>query len=173
VLFADDPGTGIPPAGQPWKGSRVLYMMHPSDPVVWWSPHLIFSKPDWLSEPRGKDLLKGMVWMPFVTFWQVSADLLFSTSVPDGHGHKYTTEYVDGWNAVVSPPALPPRTWPTSGRSSRPGGELRVQQAIRGRQAASSGFPELAAEALRELPIRLIRIRSRPGPYGTALPRTI
>jgi len=21
--------------------------------------------------------------------------------VPAGHGHKYTTEYVDGWNAVV------------------------------------------------------------------------
>ena len=27
-------------------GTRVLYMMHPSDPIVWWSPHLIFSKPD-------------------------------------------------------------------------------------------------------------------------------
>ncbi|MEV6401176.1 alpha/beta-hydrolase family protein, partial [Streptomyces sp. NPDC051907] len=28
-----------------------------------------------------------MVWLPFVTFWQVTADLPFSTGVPDGHGH--------------------------------------------------------------------------------------
>jgi uncharacterized membrane protein len=42
-----------------------------------------------------------MVWLPFVTFWQVSADLAFSTGVPGGHGHKYTTEQVDGWSAVM------------------------------------------------------------------------
>jgi uncharacterized membrane protein len=44
-----------------------------------------------------------MVWMPFVTFWQVTADLPFSTGVPGGHGHKYTTEQVDGWYAVMQP----------------------------------------------------------------------
>ncbi|MGJ3560185.1 alpha/beta-hydrolase family protein [Streptomyces sp. INA 01156] len=48
-------------------------------------------------------MLKGMLWLPFVTFWQVTADLPFSTGVPDGHGHKYTTEYVDAWNAVMRP----------------------------------------------------------------------
>jgi hypothetical protein len=51
---APDPTTAIPPAGQPWDGARVLYMMHPSDPIVWWSPHLIFSPPDWLTEPHGR-----------------------------------------------------------------------------------------------------------------------
>ncbi|MGO9502399.1 MAG: alpha/beta hydrolase [Streptosporangiaceae bacterium] len=103
VRFANDPATGIPPGGQPWEGSRVLYLMHPSDPIVWWSPHLIFSQPDWISEPPGKDVLKGMFWMPFVTFWQVTADLPFATGVPDGHGHRYSAEYVDGWNAVMRP----------------------------------------------------------------------
>ena len=103
VRFANDPTTGIPSAGQPWEGSRVLYLMHPSDPIVWWSPHLIFSQPDWISEPPGKDVLKGMFWMPFVTFWQVTADLPFATGVPDGHGHRYSAEYVDGWNAVMRP----------------------------------------------------------------------
>ena len=103
VRFANDPATGIPPGGQPWEGSRVLYLMHPSDPIVWWSPHLIFSEPDWISEPPGKDVLKGMFWMPFVTFWQVTADLPFATGVPDGHGHRYSAEYVDGWNAVMRP----------------------------------------------------------------------
>jgi uncharacterized membrane protein len=101
VRFANDPTTAIPPAGQSWSGSRILYLMHPSDPIVWWSPHLIFSEPDWISEPPGKDVLKGMFWVPFVSFWEVTADLPFATGVPAGHGHKYTAEYVDGWNVVM------------------------------------------------------------------------
>jgi len=103
VRFANDPTTAIPPQGKPWEGSRILYMMHPSDPIVWWSPHLIFSEPDWIGEPPGKDVLKTMFWMPFITFWQVTADLPFATGVPDGHGHRYSAEYVDGWNAVMRP----------------------------------------------------------------------
>ena len=113
----------IPPAGQPWDGSRVLYLMHPSDPIVWWSPHLIFSEPDWISEPPGKDVLEGMFWMPFVTFWQVTADLPFATGVPGGHGHKYTAEYVDGWNAVMQPSGITAKDLATSGTSSRPRGK--------------------------------------------------
>ncbi|MGW5210327.1 alpha/beta hydrolase [Streptomyces sp. NPDC004051] len=103
VRFTSNPATGVPPADRPWDGTRVLYLMHPSDPIVWWSPRLIFNAPDWLTEQHGKDVLKGMLWLPFVTFWQVTADLPFSTGVPDGHGHKYTTEYVDAWNAVMRP----------------------------------------------------------------------
>ena len=106
VRFADDPSTGVPPAGQPWQGSRILYMMHPSDPVVWWSPHLIFSEPGWISQRPGQDVLAGMFWIPFVTFWQVTADLPFSTGVPPGHGHTYSTEYVDGCNTVLRPPGF-------------------------------------------------------------------
>ncbi|MFE3760236.1 alpha/beta hydrolase [Streptomyces sp. NPDC059104] len=106
VRFTNSPATDIPPAAQPWEGTRVLYLMHPSDPIVWWSPNLVFSEPDWISEQPGSDVLKGMVWIPFVTFWQVTADLPFSVDVPSGHGHKYTTEYVDGWNAVLRPSGI-------------------------------------------------------------------
>src|SRR5215472_4854812 len=106
VRFANDPGTAIPPNGQPWTGTRVLYMQHPSDPIVWWSPHLIFSPPDWISEPPGSDVLGSMFWMPFITFWQVTADLPFATGVPDGHGHRYSGEYVDGWNAMLRPAGI-------------------------------------------------------------------
>jgi len=103
VRFADDAITDIPPDGQSWPASRVLYMMHPSDPIVWWSPNLIFSEPDWIGEAPGKDVLEGMFWIPLVTFWQVTADLPFATGVPAGHGHKYTSEYVDGFNAIMQP----------------------------------------------------------------------
>ena len=108
VRFTNEAGAGIPPEGPPWQGTRVLYRMHPSDPIVWWSPSLILNKPAWASEAPGKDVLAGIVWIPFVTFWQVTADLPFSTNVPPGHGHKYTTEYVDGWTAVLQPTGVTP-----------------------------------------------------------------
>jgi uncharacterized membrane protein len=109
VRFSNDPATAIPPQGQPWNGTRVLYLMHPSDPIVWWSPHLIWSEPDWISETPGKDVLKGIIWLPFLTFWQVTADLPFATGVPGGHGHSYTAEYVNGWNAIMRPAGISPQ----------------------------------------------------------------
>ncbi len=106
VRFDDDPDPGVtvPPASEPWDETRVLYLQHASDPIVWWSPSLILNRPDWLREPAGRDVLDEMVWMPFVTFWQVTADLPFATGVPGGHGHKYTTEYVDAWATVLRTP---------------------------------------------------------------------
>lgn len=103
VRFDSTPDGVIPPADAPWDGTRVLYIQHPSDPIVWWSPNLILHKPDWLDEPRGADVLEESRWIPFVTFWQVTADLPRATGVPPGHGHLYTTDYVDGWAEVLQP----------------------------------------------------------------------
>jgi uncharacterized membrane protein len=108
VRFTNDATTAIPPSGQPWDGSRVLYLMHPSDPIVWWSPRLLLNRPDWTSETHGKDVLQGILWMPFVTFWQVTGDLTFAAGVPSGHGHTYKTEYVDAWNTVLRPTGITP-----------------------------------------------------------------
>ncbi|MCY1046339.1 alpha/beta-hydrolase family protein, partial [Corallococcus sp. bb12-1] len=93
----------IPPADTPWGPSRVLYLLHPSDPIIWWSPGLMVKRPDWLREPRGPDVLGAMVWIPFVTFWQVTADLPLGMKVPPGYGHVYTGEHVDGWVALLQP----------------------------------------------------------------------
>ena len=43
-----------------------------------------------------------------MTFWQVTADLPLSTGVPDGHGHTYTAEFVDGWAAILQPSGWTP-----------------------------------------------------------------
>ncbi|WP_208114171.1 alpha/beta hydrolase [Actinomycetospora succinea] len=102
VRFARDPEEAIPPVDRPWSG-QVLYMMNPSDPIVWWSPRLALHEPDWIAEPPGADVLGGIVWIPFVTFWQVTADLPFAVDVPGGHGHNYVSRYVDGWTAVLPP----------------------------------------------------------------------
>jgi uncharacterized membrane protein len=89
--------------GPPWAGTRVLFLQHPSDPVVWWSPDLLFSRPGWLVEPRGRDRSAAMRWNPVVTFWQVSADLTNAEGVPGGHGHNYSNDILDGWAAVAPP----------------------------------------------------------------------
>ena len=81
----------------------MAYLQHASDPIVWWSPNLLLHEPDWLREPRGSDVLPEIRWLPWVTFWQLTADLVFSTGVPDGHGHVYTTQYVDAWASVLQP----------------------------------------------------------------------
>ncbi|MGW4242819.1 alpha/beta hydrolase [Nocardia sp. NPDC004722] len=88
---------------RPWTDPRVVYLQHASDPIVWWSPDLLFTQPDWLKEPRGSDVSKSIRWWPIVTFWQVSADLAHAQSVPAGHGHKYGTTVLDGWVAVAQP----------------------------------------------------------------------
>lgn len=86
-----------------WLNPRVLYIQHPSDPVVWWSPKLLFERPAWLREAPGVDRLPSMRWFPIVTFWQVAADLGNAAGVANGHGHNYGTQILDGWAAVAGP----------------------------------------------------------------------
>ncbi|TGD85836.1 hypothetical protein BayCH28_19240 [Mycolicibacterium sp. CH28] len=94
-------------ASPPWKGTRVLYLQHPSDPVVWWSPDLLFERPDWLKESPGFDRSAAMRWYPIVTFWQVGADMAGNVTSaqasPAGHGHNYGDSQLDGWVAVAAP----------------------------------------------------------------------
>jgi len=108
VRFTNEVAAGVAPTSTRWDGTRVLYLQHPSDPIVWWSPRLLWDRPDWLSEPHGRDVLDAMVWLPVVTFWQVTADLPLSTGVLDGHGHTYTREFVDGWATILHPPTWTP-----------------------------------------------------------------
>nr|WP_194945742.1 alpha/beta hydrolase [Mycolicibacterium malmesburyense]CRL67529.1 transmembrane protein [Mycolicibacterium malmesburyense] len=91
---------------RPWEGTRVLFMQHASDPIVWWTPDLLFARPDWLREPPGRDRTASMRWYPIVTFGQVAADMTNASSVPDGHGHNYGDLVLDGWAAVA-----PPEDW--------------------------------------------------------------
>ena len=108
VRFTNDVAAGVPPTAERWEGTRVLYLQHPSDPIVWWSPRLAWDRPDWLEEPPGRDVLDAMLWIPFVTFWQVTVDMPLAGAVPSGHGHTYEEEFVDGWAAVLQPPGLTP-----------------------------------------------------------------
>jgi uncharacterized membrane protein len=92
----------------PWTGTRVLFLQHASDPVVWWSPDLAGARPDWLLEPPGEDRTASMRWYPIVTFWQVGFDMINASAMPAGHGHNYTDSQLDGWAAVAAPPGWTP-----------------------------------------------------------------
>ncbi|MGV0745371.1 alpha/beta hydrolase [Mycolicibacterium sp. XJ870] len=95
-------------AAEPWEGTRVLFLQHPSDPIIWWSTDLLFSEPDWLEGPPGGDRTASMRWYPIITFWQVAADMTNASSVPAGHGHNYGESVLDGWAAVAPPDGWTP-----------------------------------------------------------------
>jgi uncharacterized membrane protein len=100
VRFAASAGDLRLPGGA-LRHPRLVYLQHPSDAVVWWSPTLAMEEPGWLAGPR---VITWMRWYPFVTFWQVTADLVVSTSVPPGHGHDYGPEIPTAWAAILHPP---------------------------------------------------------------------
>lgn len=99
VCFVTKP-SDLPAGAHP----RVVYLQHVNDPIVWWSPDLLLQRPAWLAEPALPGRATAMTYIPLVTFWQVTADLVFSTGMRSGYGHTYTLDYADAFAAVVPPP---------------------------------------------------------------------
>ncbi|MFD4180511.1 alpha/beta hydrolase [Rhodococcus sp. NPDC058514] len=87
----------------PWGSPRIVYWQHASDPITWWSFDLLLHRPDWLREPLGPDVDPGMRWIPFVTFWQVTMDMVFSADVPAGHGHTFGEDAANMWAGILEP----------------------------------------------------------------------
>jgi uncharacterized membrane protein len=88
-----------------WSDTRVVYLQHASDPVVFFSWDLAFSEPDWLKPgQRGPDVSDDFVWIPIVTMWQVALDLPAAGTVPEGFGHLYTVgANTIGWAGTTEP----------------------------------------------------------------------
>lgn len=92
------------PSGKRWGKMRFVYVQYASDPMTFFSPSLIFRRPEWLVGKRGPDVSPYLDWYPFVTFLQVACDLPMATSVPTGHGHNIApANYIDAWIAVTEP----------------------------------------------------------------------
>jgi uncharacterized membrane protein len=91
--------------GARWGALRVVYIQHPSDPMVFFSPDLLYREPAWLRGQRGPDVSPYLRWFPIVTCLQMGFDLPMATSVPMGFGHNYDAgSYIDAWAAVTDPP---------------------------------------------------------------------
>lgn len=89
---------------QRWGPLRTVYIQYASDPMIFFSPDLLFKKPAWLSGPRGPDVSPHLNWYPVVTFLKVAFDLPMAISVPTGYGHNYSPKnYIEAWAAVTQP----------------------------------------------------------------------
>jgi len=87
-----------------WGPMRIVYIQHASDPMTFFSPDLLFKKPDWLTGNRGPDVSPYFHWYPIISFLQVAFDLTVATSVPLGYGHNYApASYIDAWIEVTQP----------------------------------------------------------------------
>ena len=95
------PAPGRHPGAVPDAPVRPDYLVEPA-------PDLHRARPD--QRAPGRDVLETMFWLPFVTFWQVTADLPVATAARPATGHKYTTEYVDGFNAIIRAAGITPGT---------------------------------------------------------------
>ena len=87
-----------------WGPLRVVYLLYPSDAIVFFEWDLWLREPDWLKGERGSDISPYLAWYPFVTFWQVGFDMLVTTKVPLGHGHQYDPDhYLSAWIDLTEP----------------------------------------------------------------------
>lgn len=104
VRFTDQADTAEVVA-EDWGPTRLVYLQYGSDPIVFFSPSLAFSPPDWLKEgQRAPDVSERMGWFPLVTMWQVLLDLPGAGGVPYGYGHLYSIrDNVESWVAAVQP----------------------------------------------------------------------
>ena len=100
VRFSEDPAE-FRSDDTPWIPPHVLYVQHATDPVVWWTPNMLFERPAWLAEPPGKGRHPGMFYMPVLTFFQVTADLGNAIGGSQGYGHLYDHQILDGWAAAT------------------------------------------------------------------------
>ena len=105
VRFATEDGGLDAPTG-PWGPTRLVYLQHGSDPVVFFSPNLAWSEPAWLHEgQRAPDVSTRMTWFPIVTMWQTLLDLPSAQSVPEGYGHLYSIHAnLQAWANVTQAP---------------------------------------------------------------------
>jgi uncharacterized membrane protein len=104
--IARDPATAA--SGQwsapAWGERRLVLTQHANDPVSWWSPSLIWQRPDWLDDPRGPGVDPRTTWWPFVLFAQTGLDLAAAGAVPAGVGHNYAEVTAQAWAYAIDAP---------------------------------------------------------------------
>ncbi|GAB3451812.1 alpha/beta-hydrolase family protein [Kineococcus endophyticus] len=96
---------GVPAPARHLLGAGDHVLLHPEDPVGAWSPDLL-----WRPTPT-----RDLPWVPLLSFWQATGDLVGAARVPAGHGHRYDAEYLDAFAALTG-------TAPTPGGDASTGG---------------------------------------------------
>ena len=75
---------------------RVVQLSHDNDPITHVDPSILFREPDWLGEPRGRNVPAGQRWYPVVTFLQTLIDAANAMRNSPGEfrstGHDYRAD---------------------------------------------------------------------------------
>lgn len=88
----------------PWGPMRIVYLQYASDPITFFETSSLYRRPEWMTQPRGRDVSSSFRWFPLVTFLQLTLDVAAATTAPMGYGHVYAPEhYIDAWMEVTTP----------------------------------------------------------------------
>jgi uncharacterized membrane protein len=75
---------------------RVVQLSHDNDPITHVDPSILYRQPDWLGEPRGRNVPAGQRWYPVVTFLQTLIDAANAMRNTPGEfrstGHDYRAD---------------------------------------------------------------------------------
>lgn len=81
---------------------KIVYLQNLTDPVSRWNTNLLWSKPAWFDALKQRNhLARQFLWMPIVTFFQVTVDMILALKMPVGIGHHYGSSAVYGWSALT------------------------------------------------------------------------
>lgn len=86
------------------RSAHSVFLQHGDDPIVWWDWDTLADEPDWLEEPLDASVNPAVEWTPVTTFLQLAVDMAVSNDFDEDHGHKYGTQPLTAWYAVVRPP---------------------------------------------------------------------
>ncbi|MCA3640757.1 MAG: alpha/beta-hydrolase family protein [Methylobacterium sp.] len=90
---------------KPWGPYRIIFLQYASDAIVFYDPRSLWRRPAWMAQPMGPDVSPDFVWIPIVTFLQLTFDVMLATLPPKGHGHVYAfPHYVDAWASLTDAP---------------------------------------------------------------------
>ncbi|WP_454892323.1 alpha/beta hydrolase [Agrobacterium vacciniicorymbosi] len=108
IRFADQYTNAHMPE-KPWGPMRIVYLQYASDPITFFETAALYRRPEWMKQPRGRDVSSSFRWFPVVTELQLLLDVAAATTAPMGYGHVYAPEhYIDAWLEVTQPQGWPP-----------------------------------------------------------------
>nr|MDX8317855.1 alpha/beta-hydrolase family protein [Agrobacterium sp. rho-8.1] len=108
IRFADQYTNAHMP-DKPWGPMRIVYLQYASDPVTFFEAASLYRRPQWMAQPRGRDISTSFHWFPVVTSLQLLLDVAAATTAPMGYGHVYAPEhYIDAWLEVTQPQGWTP-----------------------------------------------------------------
>jgi len=103
VLFANRPAD-VPAPGTAAAAPRTVCLQQADDPIVWWDWETLYAEPDWLREPLDPAVNPAMSWAPVTTFLNLAVDMAVSNDFDEDHGHRYGTQPLSSWVAILRPP---------------------------------------------------------------------